>query len=271
MNTGAAARWLAAVLLALVLPCVPAHAAAGDATAHVDAAHYDAFWLWAGVKPQPALARAKTLYLLDGEVQATPTVRLAAQRAALPRVRHADVWMVYRVQTLRWTPAVHAQVLARLQRWRAAGNRVVGVQIDFDARTRHLDEYAGFLRDLRGRLPADCRLGITGLLDWSANGDPAGLDALAGVVDEIVLQIYQGRHVIPGYATYLARLDRLRVPFHIGLLQGGEWTPPPALARHPHFRGYVVFLLNSPPGQPRRAGTDVADPADPRSARGRPP
>lgn len=267
MPRGAVHRF-AALLIAALVSSASALAAPGDATVHVDAAHYDAFWLWAGVKPQPALARAKTLYLLDGEVQATPSVRLAAQRAALPRVRHADVWMVYRVQTLRWTPAVHAQVLARLQRWRAAGNRVVGVQIDFDARTRHLDEYAGFLRDLRGRLPADCRLGITGLLDWSANGDPAGLDALAGVVDEIVLQIYQGRHVIPGYATYLARLDRLRVPFRIGLLQGGEWTPPPALARHPHFRGYVVFLLNPPPAQPRRAGTDVADP---RSARGRPP
>mgnify|MGYP002861230558 FL=1 len=260
-------------LLALVLgwlsPGAQALAAAGDATARVDAAHYDAFWLWAGVKPQPALARAKTLYLLDGEVQATPSVRLAAQRAAVPRVRHADVWMVYRVQTLRWTPTVHAQVLARLQRWRAAGNRVVGIQIDFDARTRHLEEYAGFLRDLRGRLPGDCRLGITGLLDWSANGDPRGLEALAGVVDEIVLQIYQGRHVIPGYGTYLARLERLSVPFRIGLLQGGEWTPPPALARHPHFRGYVVFLLNPPPG-PRPAGTDVVDPADPRGARGRP-
>jgi hypothetical protein len=270
MPRGAVGR-CAALLLAGLLASASALAAPGDATAHVDAGHYDAFWLWAGVTPQPALARAKTLYLLDGEVQATPSVRLAAQRAALPRVRHADVWMVYRVQTLRWTPAIHAQVLARLQRWRAAGNRVVGVQIDFDARTRHLDEYASFLRDLRRRLPADCRLGITGLLDWSANGDPKGLDELAGTVDEIVLQIYQGRHVIPGYAAYLARLDRLRVPFRIGLLQGGEWTPPPALARHPQFRGYVVFLLNPRPGQPRRTDTDVVDPADPRSARGRPP
>ncbi|MGN6153313.1 MAG: DUF3142 domain-containing protein [Lysobacteraceae bacterium] len=270
MRPRGVARLLGALLLAALLPVAAAPPEPGAATAHVDAAHYDAFWLWAGVAPQPALARAKTVYLLDGEVQAAPSVRLAAQRPALPRVRHADVWMVYRVQTLRWTPAIHAQVLARLQRWRAAGNRVVGVQIDFDARTRHLDEYAGFLRDLRRRLPADCRLGITGLLDWSANGDPAGLDALAGMVDEIVLQIYQGRHVIPGYATYLARLDRLRVPFRIGLLQGGEWTPPPALARHAFFRGYVVFLLNPRPAQPRRGVTDAVDSTDPRGARGRP-
>jgi hypothetical protein len=47
------------------------------------------------------------------------------------------------------------------------------------------------------RLPGN--LGVTGLLDWGANGDRAGLDALAGTVDKVVLQIYQGRHVIPGY------------------------------------------------------------------------
>jgi hypothetical protein len=190
------------------------------------------------------LDHAKTLYLLQAAVVGGDRPRVIAQRSATPRVGHADVWMVYRVETLRWTPQVHATLLAHLQRWRAAGNRVVGVQIDFDARTRHLDEYATFLRDLRARLPADCRLGITGLLDWSANGDPEGLQDLAGVVDEVVLQIYQGRRVIPGYAGYLARLDRLRIPFRIGLLQGGDWTPPDALARHPFYRGTVVFLVN---------------------------
>ena len=134
-------------------------------------------------------------------------------------------------------------VAQRLERWRAGGNRVVGVQIDFDARTRHLEDYAAFLQGLRARLPRDCRLGITGLLDWSANGDPKGLDALAGVVDEAVLQIYQGRHVIPGYRAYLAKLDRLKLPFRIGLLQGGEWQPTPGLEVNPYFRGYLTFLV----------------------------
>src|SRR5262245_7402197 len=100
--------------------------------------------------------------------------------------------MAVRVETLDWPEAVYTQVLAALARWRAAGNKVVGLQIDFDAGTRHLENYAGFLADLRRRLPLDCRLSITGLLDWSSNGDPAGLQALAGTVDEIVLQIYQG-------------------------------------------------------------------------------
>ena len=205
---------------------------------------YDAVWLWAGVRAQPPLARARRLYLLQGQIEATDPIRYAVQRAAVPHLGNREVWMVVRVETLAWSPAIYDQLLAALERWRAGGNRVVGVQIDFDARTRHLRDYAAFLRGLRTRLPKDCRLGITGLLDWSANGDPKGLDALAGVVDEAVLQIYQGRHVIPGYQAYLAKLDRLKLPFRIGLLQGGEWQPTPGLEGNPYFRGYVTFLRN---------------------------
>lgn len=219
--------------------------AAQAAAPRVNAADYDAFWLWAGVRPQPALDRAKTVYLLQGEVQAEPEARFVSRLSATPRIAHADVWLVVRVETLRWTPKIRAQLLDSVRRWRAANNRVVGVQIDFDARTRHLHEYARFLDETRRWLPQDCKLGITGLLDWSANGDPQSLSALAGVVDEVVLQIYQGRRVIPGYRDYLTRLDRLRVPFRIGLLQEGEWRPPPSLREHPYFRGYVVFLRNS--------------------------
>ncbi len=82
------------------------------------------------------------------------------------------------------------------------------------------------------------------MLDWSSNGDPRALDALAGIVDEVVLQIYQGRHVIPAYERYLAKLDHLKIPFRIGLLQGGEWHEPVDLAANPWFRGFVVFLQN---------------------------
>jgi hypothetical protein len=214
------------------------------AAAPTDAAEYDAFFLWAGVKPQPVLADARRLYLLQGQVDDSDPVRLIAQRPAVPRILHAEVWMVVRVETLDWPDPVYSQVLAALARWRAAGNEVVGLQIDFDAGTRHLERYASFLADLRRRLPGEYRLSITGLLDWSSNGDPAGLAALGGVVDEVVLQIYQGRRVIPGYAGYLAALGRLQVPFRIGLLQGGDWEAPDHLARNSWFRGYVVFLVN---------------------------
>jgi hypothetical protein len=198
------------------------------------------------------LARAKSLYLLRGQVseprdRAGPA-RLIAQGGATPHIRTnipgSEAWIVYRAHTLDWTPVIYAQILAELARWRTAGDPVVGLQIDFDARTRHLDEYAAFLKDLRARLPVGCRLSITGLLDWGSQADPAALSAVAGVVDEVVLQTYQGRRTIPGYEIYLLRLNRLHIPFKIGLIQGGAWTAPTGLTANRWFRGYVVFLRN---------------------------
>lgn len=211
---------------------------------NVRAENYQSFWLWAGVRPQPALSHAKDIYLLAGEISDQGATHVISQRSALPHLVGPDVWIVYRAQTLSWDDAVFANVLAHVQSWQAQGNKLVGLQIDFDAGTKHLERYAIFLKRLRDKLPKEFKLGVTGLLDWSANGDPVGLDALADVVDEVVLQIYQGRHVIPGYETYLARLNKLKLPFRIGLLQGGEWHAPASLTRNPNFRGYVVFLIN---------------------------
>jgi hypothetical protein len=182
--------------------------------------------------------------VLAGEVSDRGQAQVISQRSAIPYVMGPDVWIVYRAQSIAWNEAVYTDILGHVESWRAAGNKVVGLQIDFDAGTRHLERYADFLTELRARLPSQYRLGVTGLLDWSANGNPAGLDALADVVDEVVLQIYQGRHVIPGYARYLAKLDRMKVAFRIGLLQGGEWQAPPWLASNGGFRGYVVILLS---------------------------
>ncbi len=236
--------------LAVAAVAVTAWLLCGPATAGtVNAADYDAFWLWAGVAPQPALAKARSLYILQGQVgfsplDSTASGHLIAQGGAMPRLHRGEVWIVYRVHTLNWRPQIYAQILAQWRRWRDGGVPVVGIQIDFDARTRHLDDYRAFLRDLRQRLPAGCKLGITGLLDWSSQGDSATLNGLGSVVDEIVLQTYQGRRTLPGYAAYLASLERLKVPFKIGLAEGGDWSAPPELARNPQFRGYVVFLEN---------------------------
>jgi Protein of unknown function (DUF3142) len=210
----------------------------------VDATRYDAFWLWAGVKPQAVLDQAKTIYILEGEIRDAPVPVVHRLRGGTPRVKHADVWLVYRVETLQWGPDIVRQIRSDLTRWRAAGARAVGVQIDFDAATRGLPDYAAFLTKLRGQLPADCKLGITGLMDWSSRADPAGLKAIAGTVDEIIIQTYQGRKTITGYEAYLAQMDRLDIAYKLGLVQGGEWTPPKKLSQDRFFKGYVVFLLN---------------------------
>ncbi|WP_419737165.1 DUF3142 domain-containing protein [Pseudomonas sp. COR18] len=219
---------------------------AGQALAAVDAREHDAFWLWSGVAPQPVLAQARSLYVLQGQISRSRQqgVRFIAQGIAIPRLTRGEVWVVYRAHTLRWPESVYRQLLGQVKRWQQAGNPVVGIQIDFDARTRYLDEYADFLRDLRKRLPTDLRLSITGLMDWSSNADPTAIGQLRGVVDEVVVQTYQGRRSIPDYAAYLPRMNRLGLPFKVGLIQGGEWQEPSYLKDSEWFRGYVVFLQN---------------------------
>jgi hypothetical protein len=218
------------------------------AASTVDAANYEEFWLWSGVRPQAVLSRAHCVYVLQGQIEVKrgdeSQVRFIAQGVAVPHNQPVEVWLAYRVQTLHWNPREYAVLLAQLRRWRQAGNKVVGVQIDFDAHTLHLREYVAFLEGLRRQLPSEYRLGITGLMDWGSRADPDEVNSLRGVVDEVVVQTYQGRHTIENYSAYLPRISRLRLPFKIGLIQGGEWEAPAYVAASRWFRGYVVFLQN---------------------------
>lgn len=236
-------RWgaVAAVVLALAA-CKPAEHPASKVTL----AGQDAFFLWPGVRPPPELKQARTLYLLDGEVRrpsGNAPPRLTVLRPAAPRLPRQEVWLVVRLETLDWPPALTDAVIAELARWRAVGSSVVGLQLDFDAGTRGLDRYAAFLRGVRARLPAGTRLSVTGLMDWSAHGDPEALAALGGTVDEVVIQTYQGRRTIPGYEGYLAGLSRLPMPYRVAVVQGGEWREPGFFRRDPHYRGTVVYVL----------------------------
>jgi hypothetical protein len=210
----------------------------------VAAERYDSFWLWAGVREQPALAGSRTLYLLDGEIRADQPGRYAALRPGLPRLPGKTVWLVVRTDTLDWPEEAAPRLVARLDQWAAAGNRVEGLQVDFDANAGGLVRYSRFLEALRRGLPRRYRLSITGLMDWSANGDPADLAGLGGIVDEVVVQTYQGRATIPGYEAWFARMRGFPIPFKVGLVQDGRWREPAGLADEPNFRGYVVFLVN---------------------------
>ena len=195
------------------------------------------------MKPAAALKAAKSVYILAGEVRADDNARFVPLRPQAPRADHAAIWLVLRVERIDWQPQVTQQLLRELARWKAAGANVRGVQVDFDSATLHLDRYAEFLAGLKRELPAGTRLSVTGLMDWSAQGDPAALAKLGTVVDEVVVQTYQGRSTIPGYERYLASLAKLRLPYKVALAEGGEWTAPASLAADPNFKGYVVFLL----------------------------
>ncbi|MEP6827121.1 MAG: DUF3142 domain-containing protein [Aestuariivirga sp.] len=232
----------------LLACCLALFCAVASARAEiVKAENYKAFWLWAGVQPQPALQQAQEIYLLAGEVTGQFHAHIISQRSAAPHLIGPKIWVVYRAQTIEWNDVILNDVLAHLDAWNTAGNNIAGLQIDFDAGTKHLENYAAFLSKVRARLPSRYQLGVTGLLDWSAHDDPKGLQALSGTVDEVVVQIYQGRHVIPGYEAYLAKLAGLKVNFKIGLLQDGDWVAPQSVENSPFFKGYVVFLLNPKP------------------------
>lgn len=229
-------RLFAALLLVLLASCSP-----GEPD-RVTATDYDSFWLWAGIPPPPELQRARNVYVLDGEIGGTPA-RWKPLRASAPRTRGPQIWLVVRTDTLDWPPRSAERLADLADAWAAQGNRVAGVQIDFDARTRHLTDYVRFLANFRRVLPPRYRLSITGLMDWSANGDPQALARLKGIVDEVVIQTYQGRSTIWGYERYFARMRGFPVPFKIGLVEGGRWIEPEGLRSEPNFRGYVVFLL----------------------------
>lgn len=236
----------ALLLTMLTLACMqPQPADAGV----VRAEEYSSFWLWGGVQPQPVLAQAQTLYILQGQViekkqQGRMQVAVVAQGVSVARLIKGKVWLVYRADTLNWTPATVQALVGRLQQWQQAGNPVVGLQVDFDVKTRHLPEYVAFLKQLRAALPTTWQLSITGLLDWSSNGDSETINQLNRIVDEVVVQTYQGRKTIATYKCYLPALKRLTLPFKIGLVQNGEWLADKTLEASPWFRGYVVFLQN---------------------------
>lgn len=216
---------------------------AADDASIVNPAAYDAFFVWPGVHPDKAL-RPSTIYLLDGEVRREGQPRLERLRMGIPRLPGKTVWLVVRADRLDWNEPTYAAIFDDLNRWRNAGNRVAGLQIDFDAATRGIDKYEAFLRDLRRRLPHHWRLSITGLMDWSAHGDPKALAGLARIIDEVVIQTYQGRTTIAGYEDYFRRMPGFPIPFRVALVEGGEWRAPSMLSQHSKFHGYVVFLLS---------------------------
>lgn len=218
----------------------------------VNAARYNAFWQWAAVQPQPVLHQADTLYLHQGEI-ALRRGDVVFLRQGLPasRLTVKHLWLSFRVTTLDFGEPQLARILNIAQRWRALGNRVEGIQIDFDAASYHLSGYVAFLQQLRQRLPSDYRLSVTGLLDWAKTGEIAQINRLNDIVDELVVQTYQGRSTVNRYTEYLPALLTLRVPFRLGLVQHGRWDErwQHRLSASPFYRGAVVFLLNPPPAK----------------------
>ena len=81
-------------------------------------------------------------------------------------------------------------------------------------------------------------------MDWIVLGDREGFKKLNGVIDEIIIQTYQGTKTIHNYRDYLSKLNYFPLPYKIGLVQNGLFDEHIIDKRDPNFKGYVVFLVN---------------------------
>ncbi|TDN49012.1 MULTISPECIES: DUF3142 domain-containing protein [Buttiauxella] len=238
---GKTAQLLLVTLLLLLATIVPP--AMPSEAKHQE---YTAYWLWSGVSSQPALQNAQVVYLHQGEIVSRQNrakfIKLGVPRSPLA---FPSVWVTVRTTTLDVPDDILNSVLDLPGKWAAAGNHVVGLQIDFDAGTYRLQDYQKFLLRVRHKLDKRFALGVTGLLDWAKTGSIQQLNALP--IDELVIQTYQGKTTVKEYQRYLPALLKLRVPFKIGLVQNGEWDKSwqTRLATSSFYRGEVVFLLNS--------------------------
>jgi len=109
----------------------------------------------------------------------------------VPRAR--EYWLVYRYERQNVPDSEVLDTLAvevtRLQAsLRKANFNVAGVQLDIDSPTSQLCVYAAFLREFRKKLPKDCQMSITALLDWFRAG--TRIDEVISEVDEFVPQFY---------------------------------------------------------------------------------
>jgi hypothetical protein len=207
------------------------------------------YWAW---HPNVHLARvlpdAGKLYLLEGEwLQLGSSVHFHRRGFPPAIASEHPIVMVYRLEAMQWPDSLQRQILQDIEAFAAKGNRVWGIQLDFDAATAKLDSYGALLRQVRAGLPPQYGLSVTGLMDWASQGRLEDLNALQDVVSEVVFQTYQGKNPVQDHRRYLQRLSQraLTVPFKIGLVEQGRYDADvlAAVKRHPYYRGTVVFLL----------------------------
>lgn len=234
-----------ALLSVLIFWCFQGQSPANKTT--VITSDYQDFWLWPGNKISDNISSINNLYLLQGEFLANSVANEIRLSGISPsRLAAQQLWLVFRVEKVVWDAGIASAVNRRIAIWEHYGNRVAGIQIDFDAKSAALADYATLLRQVRQQLPVNYQLSVTGLLDWSNGAYDAGLQDISQTVDEVVFQTYQGRRTIPEYARYLQRLSQLDIAFKIGLVEHGDWQPSAralkTLRNNHKFFGFVVFL-----------------------------
>ena len=206
------------------------------------------YWVWAGVDLRliSEVVHSTSLYLHQGHFDVSKGKVRFRKLGLFPHPLENSIYLVYRIKG--GLPESN-QILEVFQRhvlsWERQGVIVKGIQLDFDSPTSKLLEYGNFLENLRGQIPSQYQLSITGLGDWALNGDSASLKKMSQSVDEIVFQLYQGRSHFSNIDGYVTALSRLKIPFKIGLLYNQEGEDiEEKLKNIPSYTGSIIFVQN---------------------------
>lgn len=87
-----------------IMACQPSLSA--STSGRVDAEDYDAFWIWGNISSAPYLAKAKELYILQGEFRLdrrTHQPQYLYQGVSVLNIPHQKVWLVFRNHHLNWS------------------------------------------------------------------------------------------------------------------------------------------------------------------------
>ncbi len=206
-----------------------------------------AYWIWAGIEPGRLSAekwRSSDLFVHQGFIDTSHGKPIFSKRGLSPhRIPSERLRIVYRLNGLADAAGIAWLYQRQKFLWEREGNKVIGIQLDYDSPTTKLGRYADFLNELRRDLPPGTELSITGLGDWLASSDWAVLSRLSDTVDFVAFMLYHGNQPlrpIDKYATILSRFSR---NFRVGLLpfQAGDKRLA-GITDAPGYMGTVVFL-----------------------------
>jgi hypothetical protein len=203
-----------------------------------------AYWIWAGITEKDA-APDHALYIYQGVFTPYHASIDYQHKGLHPYPAHAPaVYLVYRLKDELPDPDLMVKIFkTQAMHWQGHGVQIIGIQLDFDSPTAKLLTYGHFLEDFRHILPAHYRLSVTGLGDWIINAKKSDLRVISKHVDEIVFQLYQGRHDLPTMTPYFDRLKSYPTPFKIGLLQQNDYTAKiHLLEKNKNFKGIIYFI-----------------------------
>lgn len=209
---------------------------------------FHGYWLWAGLSESdlPPHADRGPLYLYQGNLISSEQAPPSFDRKGLfPHpLKKGEAWLVLRLEGQAVDPAALAGLFQKLaHEWERHGVRIEGLQIDFDAPTAWLTSYGDYLAAVRSKLPRSYRLSVTGLGDWILSGDRSALRRMTNAANEIVFQLYQGRHPIARDENYADLLAQANFPFRLGLLSAGRQDHLIARVKsNPYYRGAVIFI-----------------------------